>query len=182
MVKCSYDGCHRVRYAAELCNTHYAQLKRRSFLTPIRENSKYKPEFRDQHGHKYCPVCNSFKPTYLFNKSRRSVDGLDRKCGRCAVGIIRKSNFGISQEEYDRMLIESSGTCDLCEKPFKNVPREPVVDHDHRCCPGQKTCGECVRGLVHRSCNSFIGLAEDDERILQKAIEYLRRSGAKRRT
>lgn len=173
---CSFNECDRDRYASELCGTHYAQLRRIGKLTPIRENSPYKPNYRDGQGNKYCPVCNTFKPTSYFNKSKNIIDGLDRKCGRCAVGIMRKSNFGISQEDYDQMLLDSSGTCELCLKPFRDVPREPVVDHDHQCCPTQKTCGECVRGLVHRSCNSFLGLANDSEETLMRAIEYLRRS------
>jgi hypothetical protein len=34
------------------------------------------------------------------------------------------------------------------------------VDHDHRCCPGESCCGNCIRGLAHQSCNLDIGHIE----------------------
>jgi hypothetical protein len=30
------------------------------------------------------------------------------------------------------------------------------VDHDHRCCSGEKTCGRCLRGLLCRTCNNTL--------------------------
>jgi hypothetical protein len=34
------------------------------------------------------------------------------------------------------------------------------VDHDHRCCPGDYSCGRCVRGLTHEACNRRLGQVE----------------------
>lgn len=34
------------------------------------------------------------------------------------------------------------------------------VDHDHRCCPGDRSCGLCIRGLAHDSCNKNLGFVE----------------------
>jgi hypothetical protein len=34
------------------------------------------------------------------------------------------------------------------------------VDHDHRCCPGERSCGQCVRGLAHHACNRRLGPIE----------------------
>ena len=34
------------------------------------------------------------------------------------------------------------------------------VDHDHRCCEGESSCGLCVRGLAHASCNRRIAQVE----------------------
>lgn len=49
-----------------------------------------------------------------------------------------------------------------------------VVDHDHACCPGETSCGECVRGLVCHNCNVMIGNAKDNPEILEQGAAYLR--------
>jgi hypothetical protein len=48
-----------------------------------------------------------------------------------------------------------------------------AVDHDHGCCPGQRSCGKCVRGLVCRDCNAMLGLARDNADSLRRAASYL---------
>ena len=35
-----------------------------------------------------------------------------------------------------------------------------VVDHDHRHCRGDVSCGQCVRGLAHPRCNQLSGQVE----------------------
>lgn len=32
-----------------------------------------------------------------------------------------------------------------------------VTDHDHECCPGARSCGVCVRGIVCYDCNNIEG-------------------------
>lgn len=34
-----------------------------------------------------------------------------------------------------------------------NLQQLVHVDHNHRCCDNWRTCGKCIRGLVHASCN-----------------------------
>lgn len=47
------------------------------------------------------------------------------------------------------------------------------VDHDHQCCPGSKSCGKCIRGILCHLCNKGIGLLGDDPLLLSSAISYL---------
>jgi hypothetical protein len=52
----------------------------------------------------------------------------------------------------------------LCHEPFEEGQRI-CADHDHNCCPAQpdataKTCGKCIRGLLHARCNSAVGIVE----------------------
>ena len=82
--------------------------------------------------------------------------------------------FGIDRTRYDSMLAAQGGGCAICGGPNRGG-RMLAVDHDHSCCPGERTCGKCVRGLLCDSCNHAIGKFRDDPELLIKAAHYLRR-------
>jgi hypothetical protein len=70
------------------------------------------------------------------------------------------------------------GLCACCGGSMKPEGRDldsVCVDHDRSCCPGRKSCGKCVRGLVHWSCNLILGYAKDGPKILRYAAEYVER-------
>jgi hypothetical protein len=77
--------------------------------------------------------------------------------------------YSISSHRYLELLEEQQGVCAGCLTP----PRENErlhVDHDHSCCPDGKSCGKCIRGLLHRECNIVEGLFKDSpERLLTLA-------------
>lgn len=50
-----------------------------------------------------------------------------------------------------------------------------VVDHDHACCPGGKSCGRCVRGFLCGGCNTGIGLFSENAAVIRAAADYLDR-------
>lgn len=68
--------------------------------------------------------------------------------------------LGISEERFHELLEQQGYACKLCGLPFEDGQRI-CADHDHACCPPQpnataKTCGRCIRGLVHPLCNTII--------------------------
>lgn len=70
------------------------------------------------------------------------------------------------------------GLCALCEEPMtldRKTEEGGQVDHDHSCCPGERSCGKCVRGYVHRRCNRLLGDARESPAILRAALGYLER-------
>lgn len=74
-------------------------------------------------------------------------------------------NYGITVEDYDRMLIEQGGVCGICQGP----PSGPGaaggrfhVDHSP----------ERVRGLLCGPCNIGIGLLRHDAELMTKAIAW----------
>ena len=84
-----------------------------------------------------------------------------------------KYHYNITIERYQAMLDACGGLC-FCGKAFGIGHRDgPHVDHDHKCCPGQRSCGNCVRGLVCAQCNRGIGTFKDDPIRLRAAADYL---------
>lgn len=83
----------------------------------------------------------------------------------------RLNFFKLSPDDFQRKIAEQENRCALCGDIFI---RTPHVDHDHSCCSGSRTCGNCIRGLLCHSCNTGLGNFRDNPILLQKAIEYLR--------
>lgn len=84
-----------------------------------------------------------------------------------------KAKFGLSLEDYDRMLAEQGGGCAICGATEPGGRGSFHVDHDHACCPGKKSCGKCVRSLLCTNCNSGLGRFHDDPDRLMAAVAYL---------
>lgn len=72
-----------------------------------------------------------------------------------------KRKYGITMEKYKELYDAQKGNCAICESHKEIL----CVDHNHK--DGK------VRGLLCQKCNKGIGLLNDDEKILSKAIEYL---------
>jgi hypothetical protein len=77
--------------------------------------------------------------------------------------ISRIRAYGITEQDYDRMLDEQAGGCYICGgKPER---RALDIDHDHE-------TGK-VRGLLCSNHNRAIGLLGDDPEMLLAAHAYL---------
>lgn len=74
-----------------------------------------------------------------------------------------KHKFGITVEQYNKMLAAQGGTCAICA----STPglRRLAVDHDHET--------GIVRGLLCGPCNRALGMFRDDPALLAAAIRYL---------
>lgn len=89
--------------------------------------------------------------------NERQVLGLEKVCTKC----------GLPKD-----------LCAVCGEPMLPKGKDAlsvVVDHDHGCCPPNRSCGHCVRGLIHQRCNSILGSSEDNLKLLDAAIAYLKR-------
>lgn len=75
--------------------------------------------------------------------------------------------FGITAEDYNKLLELQSGGCAICKQSCL-TGRRLAVDHNHET--------NEIRGLLCNSCNAGIGHFKEDENLLLNAIEYLKRT------
>jgi len=148
---------------------------------------------KDSEGH--CKICRSIvhKKHYQNNKEHIKIGIAEynknhKKELRRAARILMKEhperrrkyalkhNNGVSPETYDILLEKQKGCCAICgiSQPDKNSKNKYFcLDHDHNCCPTQKTCGKCIRGLLCHNCNRGLGQFKDNTDIMYKAYKYL---------
>jgi hypothetical protein len=90
----------------------------------------------------------------------------------------RKSKYGITEDWFESKQQKQNGCCAICGKPetgtYRGKVKSLAVDHNHKCCPGKKSCGKCVRGLLCEHCNRGIGMFLENAQILEAAIKYLK--------
>lgn len=134
--------------------------------------TKYAP------GERRCYKCAETKPIEQFEKDRNSSQGRTYRCRACANAARnarKRARRAVDAVYDDRMRhqarsyrygvdvlalwIEQDGACAFCGETLGDDPVSPDVhvDHDHTCCSvSHRSCGRCVRGLVHGACNSRI--------------------------
>ena len=139
---------------------------------------------------KICTKCQKPKKLSAFNKDRSKKGGHHPSCKEC-LGIYWKSHtigsgnltseqviarrqygqryelrkfYGLTVEDYGRMVVEQNGLCAICKQPERQRTRLSV-DHDHKT--------GVVRGLLCHRCNRTLGGVNDDVSILLAAKEYL---------
>lgn len=86
---------------------------------------------------------------------------------------IRTRNFGVPAGWYEQQLERQEFKCAICPRTEAGGQGRFHVDHDHICCPGKKSCGKCVRGLLCHWCNTSLGGFQDNPNVLRAAISYL---------
>ena len=77
--------------------------------------------------------------------------------------------YGITYDEYDKMLAAQNGVCCICLKDdpkgrWKSSSRGFCVDHDH-------STG-IIRGLLCNTCNQGLGNYYDSSELLRRAADY----------
>ena len=82
--------------------------------------------------------------------------------------VLRRT-YGITLEDYNRMLLSQNGVCAICKVAKTGTEdRRLFVDHCH-------TTGK-VRGLLCNACNTILGRSNDSVERLLSAIQYLQKS------
>jgi hypothetical protein len=145
-----------------------------------------------------CTYCKVEQDVSLFSFDKQKRNGLTSWCRTCRLegsrrwkaanpDVVRNSRlkhkFGITLDRYTEIFNAQGGVCAICRQVEKVVVRsdgyirrELAVDHDRSCCPTDRSCGECVRGLLCQSCNTGIGKLGDSVERLEAAIGYINKS------
>ncbi|AIY32481.1 endonuclease VII [Mycobacterium phage MiaZeal] len=80
--------------------------------------------------------------------------------------------YSISADQYWAIYEAQNGCCAICQKS-KGLSKKLSVDHDHSCCSGPTSCGNCVRSLLCTMCNRFLGHIGDSVEAAQRMVDYL---------
>lgn len=117
-----------------------------------------------------CESCRAWNREYMRRK-RAGLPQEEKKklwVSKRHYYLMRK--FGISEEQYNKMLEEQNHSCAICKSKDSGDKRTTRLAVDH--CHTTKD----IRGLLCSACNKAIGLLRDSPDILQSAIKYLQKS------
>lgn len=82
---------------------------------------------------------------------------------------------------FEQKLAAQGGVCEISGQPETSINKRRgqtyplAVDHDRSCCPGDRSCGKCLRGLIRRNLNVALGMFGDDPDLLRAAADYIER-------
>ena len=185
---CSVDGCEEQVAAREWCQKHYRNW--RKYGTPVlppKPEKVWLPCSREgctKLAARKNGMCDRhYRESIADSKPRCRADGCSKpvrirgaSCERHGGWSLQlERTYGITAEQWDALFEAQGGLCAICRRPpgvDKRLQRL-VVDHDHACCPGKRSCGKCVRGLLCSWCNRMLGMALDEPDRLRAAIKYL---------
>jgi hypothetical protein len=80
-----------------------------------------------------------------------------------------KTNYKLTAEQHYDLLRKQNFVCLITGLP---VDIFSSIDHDHSCCPGRKSCGKCIRGILYGRVNSALGAFSNPDWLL-KAHAYV---------
>lgn len=157
---CSEESCTETRSRSKLCEKHYMRLYRA-------RRRVQDPTFADAE--------RSYARAY---RERLKASDPEQYIATVRETNLRV-NYGVTVEWFEATLYEQDFRCAICKRHESEFVKRFAVDHDHACCPGNKSCGECIRGLLCISCNNGLGRFNDDLERMESAVSYLRESSRK---
>jgi Recombination endonuclease VII len=164
---CTVPGCGNQQFAKTWCNQHYSRWRRHG---DVEANPKRKHPL-------VCKIDGCDESTYrsgrgmcrrhylAWYRETRPVPPSTRDHRPYSRKYILKQ-YGLTPEDYERMLTEQGGLCAVCrtDTPGRGKPSWNV-DHDHET--------GAVRGLLCHNCNMALGMLGDCVETAQALVSYL---------
>lgn len=158
MTNCRFPDCGRPRKYKDFCNGHQRQYRNSEELRPIRRWVREADKEKEVNGqvHRLCTTCGEYRPRSRFRLLRKGGSKRGARCKDCEREASRWSMFQITEEDYLLLKERQDYRCALCLTVDPGASNWHI-DHDHSCCPmAGKSCGECIRGLLCRLCNTTV--------------------------
>lgn len=111
------------------------------------------------------------------DRQSRSVKSTTNAPGSQWAKILRYYH-GLRPEQWQAMYDEQDGNCYLCERPLPPSRQHIHIEHDHACCPDNRTCRFCRRGLACFDCNHAIARLGEDPQRMRLVADNLERAKA----
>jgi len=115
-----------------------------------------------------CATDNCVNPAHA-----REAMGADEARDHRKAYMIRY-HYGLSRRERDRMMASQRGRCPICThelEPDGKGKRSAATDHNHATL--------AIREILCRSCNTGLGMFNEDPAALRAAANYIERHAAK---
>lgn len=107
-----------------------------------------------------CKDCKNFLARKKWREDVETTEKYKKKARERA----KNRRYGITQEQFDQMLLGQKNKCAICQSEFKNT-RDTHIDHCHTL--------SRVRGLLCNNCNTALGQFKDNIDHMENAIKYL---------
>lgn len=112
---------------------------------------------------KLCTSCNLIKQNKDFGTNNNRAMTICKECKNLKA---RARRYSMSKEQLLELLKSGCQACGSFE--------ELCIDHDHSCCHKGQTCGNCVRGVLCKNCNTLEGILLANKDRIPMVEKYLR--------
>ncbi len=109
---------------------------------------------------------NKDKKQQYYNDNKERILSLRQKNRKRTKNNHLQSRYGISVEDFEKMLVEQQNKCYICYIDVQEtIKKRLCIDHDH-------DSGK-IRKLLCTKCNTALGLVAENIQILENMITYI---------
>lgn len=179
---CGSKGCENRERLCQSCGTEFlinANGAGTKYCSAECKAIGYHPTTKPSSS--FCAWCNAPNPSRNRTRTRNLWPYICKRCLDPIKHVVERLKDHHVPHSRAKELINDS-KCELCGSNLLDLIRfgnsrkfisNLTVDHDHNCCPGNFSCGKCIRGLICRHCNWALGAVRDRADVAMSLASYL---------